>query len=67
MDEGVRAAIQGIVRFLQEQGGRLGLPPPDHDCGVPRSPVLPLDPASYQRLVSEMDAIPSLRGEPRGW
>ena len=37
------------------------------DCGAPRSPVLPLDPASCQRLVSEMDAIPSLRGEPRGW
>jgi 4-hydroxy-tetrahydrodipicolinate synthase len=37
------------------------------DCGEPRPPMLPLDPARYQRLVSEMDAIPLLRAEPRGW
>jgi len=37
------------------------------DCGEPRPPLLPLDPASYQRLVSEIDAIASLRAEPRGW
>jgi 4-hydroxy-tetrahydrodipicolinate synthase len=37
------------------------------DCGEPRPPVLPLDPASYQRLMSDMEAIPSLRNEPRGW
>jgi 4-hydroxy-tetrahydrodipicolinate synthase len=39
----------------------------DRDCGEPRPPMLPLDPARYQRLVSEMDAIPLLRAEPRGW
>jgi 4-hydroxy-tetrahydrodipicolinate synthase len=37
------------------------------DCGEPRPPVLPLDATSYQRLVSELDAIPSLGAEPRGW
>ena len=37
------------------------------DCGEPRPPVLPLNPASYQRLVSNLDAIPSPGAEPRGW
>jgi 4-hydroxy-tetrahydrodipicolinate synthase len=37
------------------------------DCGEPRPPLLPLDAAAYQRLVGELDAIPALRSEPRGW
>ena len=57
-----QAVKRGGVASLKAAMRALG-----RDCGVPRSPVLPLDPASYQRLVSEMDAIPSLRGEPRGW
>src|SRR5262245_7974055 len=39
----------------------------DRDCGEPRPPLLPLDAAAYQRLVGELDAIPALRSEPRGW
>jgi 4-hydroxy-tetrahydrodipicolinate synthase len=37
------------------------------ECGEPRAPLLPLDTAPRQRLVGEMDAIPALRSEPRGW
>jgi 4-hydroxy-tetrahydrodipicolinate synthase len=37
------------------------------DCGEPRPPLLPLDAAAYQKLVGELDAIPALRSEPRGW
>ena len=39
----------------------------DRDCGEPRAPLLPLNPARRQRLVSEIDAIAALRSEPRGW
>src|SRR5262245_27727046 len=39
----------------------------DRNCGEPRPPLLPLDAAAYQRLVGELDAIPALRSEPRGW
>jgi 4-hydroxy-tetrahydrodipicolinate synthase len=37
------------------------------DCGETRPPLLPLDALAYQRLVAELDAIPALRAEPRGW
>jgi 4-hydroxy-tetrahydrodipicolinate synthase len=37
------------------------------DCGEPRPPVLPLDAVAYQKLVGELDAIATLRAEPRGW
>ena len=39
----------------------------DRDCGEPRVPLLPLNPARRQRLVSEIDAIAALWSEPRGW
>jgi 4-hydroxy-tetrahydrodipicolinate synthase len=39
----------------------------DRDCGEPRPPLLPLDAAAYQKLVGELEAIPALREEPRGW
>ena len=39
----------------------------DRDCGEPRAPLLPLNPARRQRLVSEIDAIAALWSEPRGW
>jgi 4-hydroxy-tetrahydrodipicolinate synthase len=37
------------------------------DCGEPRPPLLSLDPAAYQKLVGELDAIAGMRNEPRGW
>jgi 4-hydroxy-tetrahydrodipicolinate synthase len=37
------------------------------DCGEPRPPNLALDAVAYQKLVGELDAIATLRGEPRGW
>jgi 4-hydroxy-tetrahydrodipicolinate synthase len=57
-----QAVKRGGVASLKAAMRALG-----RDCGAPRSPVLPLDSASYQRLVSEMDAIPLMRTEPRGW
>ena len=39
----------------------------DRDCGEPRAPLLPLNPARRERLVSEIDAIAALWSEPRGW
>jgi 4-hydroxy-tetrahydrodipicolinate synthase len=59
----LRQAIKpGGVASLKAAMRALG-----RDCGDPRSPLLPLDPPRYQRLVSEMDAIASLRDQPRGW
>ena len=37
------------------------------DCGEPRPPLLSLDATAYQKLIGELDAIPALRSEPRGW
>jgi len=37
------------------------------DCGEPRAPVLALEAVSLRQLVSALDAIASLRSEPRGW
>ena len=39
----------------------------DRNCGEPRPPLLPLDASAYQKLVGELDAIPALRSESRGW
>jgi 4-hydroxy-tetrahydrodipicolinate synthase len=59
----LRQAIKpGAIASLKAAMRALG-----RDCGDPRAPLLPLDPARYQRLVSEMDAIASMREEPRGW
>jgi 4-hydroxy-tetrahydrodipicolinate synthase len=59
----LRQAVKaGGVAALKAAIGAMG-----RNCGAPRPPLLPLDPARYQRLVSEMDAIASLRAEPRGW
>ena len=37
------------------------------DYGNPRPPLLPLDAAAEKKLVAEIEALPSLGGEPRGW
>jgi 4-hydroxy-tetrahydrodipicolinate synthase len=39
----------------------------NRDCGEPRPPLLPLDAVAYQKLVGELDALPVLGAEPRGW
>jgi dihydrodipicolinate synthase/N-acetylneuraminate lyase len=49
------AALKSAVRAL----GR--------DCGNPRPPLLPLDAAAEKKLLAEMEALPALAGEPRGW
>ena len=37
------------------------------DCGTPRAPLLPLDAAASHKLASELERLPALAGEPRGW
>ena len=45
-----------------------GAPPRmGRDCGKPRPPLLPLDAAAEKKLAAEIEALPSLAAEPRGW
>jgi 4-hydroxy-tetrahydrodipicolinate synthase len=37
------------------------------DCGEPRAPLLPLPPAATKKLAAELEALPVLAAEPRGW
>jgi 4-hydroxy-tetrahydrodipicolinate synthase len=61
----------GALRQAVKAGGvaslKAAMAAMGRDCGEPRPPLLPLDAAAYQRLVSELDAIAAPRGEPRGW
>jgi 4-hydroxy-tetrahydrodipicolinate synthase len=49
------AALKAAVRTM----GR--------DCGNPRPPLLPLDGAAAKKLVADIEALPALADEPRGW
>ena len=37
------------------------------DCGIPRPPLLPLDAAAAKKLAMQLEALPALADEPRGW
>jgi 4-hydroxy-tetrahydrodipicolinate synthase len=37
------------------------------DCGIPRPPLLPLDDSATKELVLQLQALPALSDEPRGW
>jgi 4-hydroxy-tetrahydrodipicolinate synthase len=37
------------------------------DCGNPRPPLLPLAAAAAKKLAAEIEALPALASEPRGW
>ena len=37
------------------------------DCGNPRAPLLPLGAAAEKQLIAEIEAMPALAAEPRGW
>jgi len=37
------------------------------DCGNPRPPLLPLDAAAEQKLEAQINTLPALANEPRGW
>ena len=37
------------------------------DCGIPRPPLLPLDAAAEKKLAAEIEALPELAAESRGW
>jgi 4-hydroxy-tetrahydrodipicolinate synthase len=49
------AALKSAARIL----GR--------DCGIPRPPLLPLDADTANKLALQLDAVPALADEPRGW
>jgi 4-hydroxy-tetrahydrodipicolinate synthase len=49
------AGIKGALRAL----GR--------DCGQPRPPVAPLSGVAYEKFAAELNALPFLKDEPRGW
>jgi 4-hydroxy-tetrahydrodipicolinate synthase len=52
------AGVAGIKAAMRAMG---------RDCGEPRPPLLSLDPAAYQKVVGELDAIRAMREEPKGW
>jgi 4-hydroxy-tetrahydrodipicolinate synthase len=37
------------------------------DCGAPRPPLLPLDADAVNKLAMQLEALPALADEPRGW
>lgn len=49
------AALKAGARFM----GR--------DCGDPRPPLLPLDASANGKLAAQLEALPALAREPRGW
>jgi 4-hydroxy-tetrahydrodipicolinate synthase len=49
------AGLKGAIRAM----GR--------DCGQPRPPVRALSGGAFEKLASELDAMPCLKEEPRGW
>jgi 4-hydroxy-tetrahydrodipicolinate synthase len=52
----------GGVAALKAAARALG-----RDCGDPRPPLLPLDAAAGKKLVAELQSLPALSTEPRGW
>jgi 4-hydroxy-tetrahydrodipicolinate synthase len=61
----------GSLRQLLKAGGvaslKAALAARGRDCGVPRPPLQALDAAAGAALARELDAMPALRDEPRGW
>jgi 4-hydroxy-tetrahydrodipicolinate synthase len=37
------------------------------DCGIPRPPLLPLDADATKKLAMQLETLPALADEPRGW
>jgi 4-hydroxy-tetrahydrodipicolinate synthase len=68
-----RAAQEEIasLRQLLKAGGvaslKAALAARGRDCGAPRPPLQALDARATDALVRELDSIPALRDEPRGW
>jgi 4-hydroxy-tetrahydrodipicolinate synthase len=53
-----KEGVAGLKGAMQAMG---------RDCGRPRRPLLELDPAVYEKIVSALAAMPFLKDEPRGW
>lgn len=59
------------LRQILKPGGVAALKAAAHimnrDCGIPRPPLLPLDDAATKQLALQLEALPALADEPRGW
>jgi 4-hydroxy-tetrahydrodipicolinate synthase len=66
LQEGVAALRQilkaGGVAALKTAARAMG-----RDCGDPRPPLLPLTAEAAKKLAAQIDALPALAQEPRGW
>lgn len=60
-------AIAHAIKLAGFPGLKAAMRYMGRDCGVPRPPVKALDAAAYGKLAAALDAIPALKGEPRGW
>ena len=59
------------LRQLLKPGGiaslRAAMRAMGRETGAPRAPLMELASAAYEKLTAELDSLPALRAEPRGW
>lgn len=61
------AALYQIIKKTGAGGLKGALRARDRDCGQPRAPLDPLQQEAYAVLVAELEKLPFLAKEPRGW
>jgi 4-hydroxy-tetrahydrodipicolinate synthase len=61
------ATLHHLLKGNGFAGLKGGMRAMGRDCGQPRPPVRPLSPSAFEKLAAEMNALPFLREEPRGW
>jgi 4-hydroxy-tetrahydrodipicolinate synthase len=61
------AALRQVVKKAGFAGLKGALRAMGRACGDPRPPNEALSRAEYERLAADLDALPALRDEPRGW
>ncbi len=61
------AAVYQIVKHSGFAGLKSAMHVLGRDCGVPRPPMEPLDPARGEALDAELERLGALSAEPRGW
>jgi 4-hydroxy-tetrahydrodipicolinate synthase len=61
------ALLRQIVKRAGTGGLKGAMRAMGRDCGQPRPPLDALSAAAYDKLAAEIEALPALRGEPKGW
>jgi 4-hydroxy-tetrahydrodipicolinate synthase len=61
------AALRQIVKAGGVAALKAGARVMGRECGEPRAPLLPLDGAAAKTLAAEIERLPALAREPRGW